>query len=310
MESNMGRVSSLRLKNSDCMIAAWISADQFLVSGRSGSDNGIEGLFMSIVSKSPIISFKLFFILVNLATISGSMTARHHQMFYFLDGTHIFQAGNSLFRVHASILGDKSLAFRDMFAASQGTKLEQVDGSTDDKPICVPSQVSKSAFELFLSVCYNKWRPDVLKICNNAVIQLLELSDMYLCKDARVYAVHHLQWQPHINDINDNEFHAVGSVVWNTMFKVKERLDVHRQIIACEAPPMVHVGTCTKQKLCEDDWKQLWWNRMGRFLLDGQNPQPYKDAIKHFKKLDIREINLDCWKAVLYIVKACSAFRS
>ncbi|KAG2120486.1 uncharacterized protein F5147DRAFT_562476 [Suillus discolor] len=224
-----------------------------------------------------------------------------------------------------------------MFAASQGTQLEQVDGSTDDKPICVPSQVSESAFELFLSVCYNK--PDVLKICNKAVIQLLELSDMYLCKDARVYAVHHLQRQrysleptqlislalkynvkeilPHaierlvsarINDISDDEFRAVGSVVWNTMFKVKERLDVHRRIIACEAPPMVHAGTCTKQKLCEDDWKQLWWNGMGRFLLDGRNPQPYKDAVERFEKLDIGEINLDCWKAVLYIVKARSAF--
>ncbi|KAG1886263.1 hypothetical protein F4604DRAFT_1917996 [Suillus subluteus] len=116
-------------------------------------------------------------------------------MFYFSDATHVFQAGSSLFRVHTSILRDKSLAFQDMFAASQGTQLEQVDGSADDKPICVRSQVSKSAFELFLSVCYNKWRPDVLKIPNNAVIQLLELSDMYLCKDACVYAVHHLQWQ-------------------------------------------------------------------------------------------------------------------
>ncbi|KAG1886262.1 hypothetical protein F4604DRAFT_1572178, partial [Suillus subluteus] len=99
-----------------------------------------------------------------------------------------------------------------------------------------------------------------------------------------------------------------GSVVWNTMFKVKERLNVHHRIIACETPPMVHVGTCTKQNRCEEDWKQLWWNRMGRFLLDGRNPQPYKDAVERFEKLDIGEINLDCWRAVLYIVKAQSAF--
>jgi hypothetical protein len=43
-----------------------------------------------------------------------------------------------------------------MFAASQGTQFQEVDGSTDDKPICVPLQVSKATFELFLSVCYNK----------------------------------------------------------------------------------------------------------------------------------------------------------
>ncbi|KAG1840787.1 hypothetical protein C8R48DRAFT_620727 [Suillus tomentosus] len=224
-----------------------------------------------------------------------------------------------------------------MFAASQGTQFQEVDGSADDKPICVPLQVSESAFELFLSVCYNK--PDVLKIPNNTVIQLLELSDMYICKDARVYAVRHLQRQrysleptqlislalkynikdffPHaferlvsarINDISDEERHTVGSIVWNTMFKVKERLDVHRRIIACEAPPMVHAATCMKKTRCEEDWKQLWWNGMGRFLLDGRNPQPYKDAMERFEKLDIGEINLDCWKAVLYTVKAQSAF--
>ncbi|KAG1906593.1 uncharacterized protein F5891DRAFT_1101148 [Suillus fuscotomentosus] len=162
---------------------------------------------------------------------------------------------------------------------------------------------------------------------------------MYLCKDARVYAVHHLQRQrysleptqlislalkynikdffPHaferlvsarINDISDEERHMVGSIVWNTMFKVKECLDVHRRIIACEAPPMVHAATCMKQTRCEEDWKQLWWNGMGRFLLDGRNPQPYKDAVERFEKLDIGEINLDCWKAVLYTVKAQSTF--
>jgi hypothetical protein len=58
--------------------------------------------------------------------------------------------------VHTSILGDKSLAFWDMFAASQGTQFQEVDGSADDKPICVPSQVSEAAFELFLSVFCNK----------------------------------------------------------------------------------------------------------------------------------------------------------
>ncbi|KIK39206.1 hypothetical protein CY34DRAFT_25364 [Suillus luteus UH-Slu-Lm8-n1] len=208
-----------------------------------------------------------------MATLANHLTGRDSDISSNSESVLLASgAGNSLFRVHASILGDKSLAFQDMFAASQGTKLEQVDGSTDDKPICVPLQVSESAFELFLSVCYNK--PDVLKICNKAVIQLLKLSDMYLCKDAGI----------------------------------KERLDVHCWIIACEAPPMVHVGTCTRQKSYKDDWKQLWWNGIGRFLLDGRNPQPYKDAIECFKKLDIREINLDCWKAVLYIVKACSAF--
>ncbi|KAG1847012.1 hypothetical protein DFJ58DRAFT_843329 [Suillus subalutaceus] len=163
MESNTGRVSSVCSKNLDGMIAIWICADQFLVSGRSGSDNSNEGLKLGGASKTAGGNGGLM-VLIFVFTLysshpsnyrSDSITIRHYQMLYFSDGTHVFQAGSSLFRVHASILGDKSLAFRDMFAASQGAQLKQVDGSADDKPICVPSQMH----------------------------------------DARVYAVHHLQRQ-------------------------------------------------------------------------------------------------------------------
>ncbi|KAG2068203.1 hypothetical protein BDR04DRAFT_1103716, partial [Suillus decipiens] len=31
-------------------------------------------------------------------------------------------------------------------------------------------------------------------------------------------------------------------------------------VIAWEVLPMVHAATCMKQKRCEEDWKQLWWN--------------------------------------------------
>ncbi|KAG2073144.1 hypothetical protein BDR04DRAFT_1095349 [Suillus decipiens] len=32
-------------------------------------------------------------------------------------------------------------------------------------------------------------------------------------------------------------------------------------------PIIVHAGTCTKQKRCEENWKELWWNRMNIFNL-------------------------------------------
>ncbi|KAG2071537.1 hypothetical protein BDR04DRAFT_1097998 [Suillus decipiens] len=34
------------------------------------------------------------------------------------------------------------------------------------------------------------------------------------------------------------------------------------KVIAWEVPFIVHAGTCTKQKRCEENWKELWWNRM------------------------------------------------
>ena len=32
--------------------------------------------------------------------------------------------------------------------------------------------------------------------------------------------------------------------------------------------------------ISDEDWHAIWWNGMGRFLLDGRNPQPYGEAVK------------------------------
>jgi len=69
----------------------------------------------------------------------------------------LHQAGQYLFKVHASILGDKSESFHDMFDVNLEATTQQIDGQTEDSPILVPPLVSKMAFELFISVCYNKY---------------------------------------------------------------------------------------------------------------------------------------------------------
>lgn len=67
------------------------------------------------------------------------------------------QAGQYLFKVYASVLADKSESFRDMFDANLEATTHQIDGQTEDSPILVPPSVSETAFELFISVCYNKY---------------------------------------------------------------------------------------------------------------------------------------------------------
>lgn len=61
---------------------------------------------------------------------------------------------NLLFKVHQSVLCDKSIFFNDMF--NMHAELSPIDGQSDDKPIVLPAQVTEGVFELFLSVCYNK----------------------------------------------------------------------------------------------------------------------------------------------------------
>ncbi|KAG2068503.1 hypothetical protein BDR04DRAFT_1103148 [Suillus decipiens] len=52
------------------------------------------------------------------------------------------------------------------------------------------------------------------------------------------------------------------SLALTSVVQVKERLDVHHRVIAWEVSYIVHAGTYTKQKRCEEDWKELWWNRI------------------------------------------------
>jgi len=64
------------------------------------------------------------------------------------------QVQNVLFKVHQSVLSDKSIAFKQMFGATEDCGVITLDGHTDDKPL--PPPVTEAGFELFLSVCYNK----------------------------------------------------------------------------------------------------------------------------------------------------------
>ncbi|KAG2125209.1 hypothetical protein BD769DRAFT_1313399, partial [Suillus cothurnatus] len=76
----------------------------------------------------------------------------------------------------------------------------------------------------------------------------------------------------------------LGFEVWNAFVDLKELLDEHNRIVACEEPPIIeHSSCCTDNTACFIDWRQLWWNSMARFLLDGRNPQKFYDAIERFQ---------------------------
>ena len=111
------------------------------------------------------------------------------------------------------------------------------------------------------------------------------------------------------DNLTSDEYTSVGPVVWAHILKAQERIQLHRRIVACEPPPMVHVSACTNNDECADDWKQLWWNGMGRFLLDGRNPQPYRDAIQRFEGMVTGRVSVECWKAMMVLVKTQLAFR-
>ncbi|KIJ16907.1 hypothetical protein PAXINDRAFT_10614 [Paxillus involutus ATCC 200175] len=225
-------------------------------------------------------------------------------MFFYNDGTHIFRAGRFLFKVHASILADKSESFHDMFGANLEATTPQIDGGTEDTPILVPPSVSEDAFELFISVCYNKWRPDTANVSDDVIVQLLDLSRQYICRDAQNYAIQRLSErrtaiQPsrllsismeynivplftysferlvkaRFDNLTADEYTMVGPAVWAAILKVKELVNLNHHIVACEPPPMIHVTACTKHERCAHDWKQLWWNEGLQSIHTGRAPE-------------------------------------
>ncbi|KAH7919857.1 hypothetical protein BV22DRAFT_1022256 [Leucogyrophana mollusca] len=227
-----------------------------------------------------------------------------------------------------------------MFSTVGDGQLPELDGASDDKPI-VLEQIKSSVFELFFM--YLLWKVCGLGMSfasDNAVIELLQMSDLYMSQRAREFAIQHIsnrkfhhnplqllslasryqvatlftfafkQVVPlRFSSIPLEDRRTIDSVVWAALFEVKERLDEHRRIVACEEPPMIHAPGCSNPDQCAADWHQLWWNGMGRFLLDGRNPQPYDDAVTRFEKLEIGEIDDDCWNGMLDIVKRNGAFK-
>lgn len=47
---------------------------------------------------------------------------------------------------------------------------------------------------------------------------------------------------------------------------------------------------------------------MGRYLLDGRNPQPYHSAVSQFEGVSYGSMDLECWRAMVALVKEGKAF--
>ncbi|KAG2336726.1 hypothetical protein BDR05DRAFT_1005610 [Suillus weaverae] len=112
-----------------------------------------------------------------------------------------------------------------------------------------------------------------------------------------------------IRDIPGPVQRKLGFQVWNAFVDAKELLDEHRRIVACEEPPLIeHVVCCTDNTACSIDWRQLWWNSMARFLLDGRNPQFFREAVDRLQELGSEIGSRECWKMLLPTVKKGTAF--
>ncbi|KAG1875466.1 hypothetical protein DFJ58DRAFT_650269, partial [Suillus subalutaceus] len=101
----------------------------------------------------------------------------------------------------------------------------------------------------------------------------------------------------------------LGNDMFTTLVYVQAALEEHRRIVAAEEPKiLMHTSNCQDPVGCNEDWHAIWWNGMARFLLDGRNPQPYREAVKCFKDLQFGRVSGGCKELMFKIIGEGAAF--
>ncbi|KAG1830107.1 hypothetical protein EV424DRAFT_1315804 [Suillus variegatus] len=221
----------------------------------------------------------------------------------------------------------------------ENSRQPEVDGMCDEKPIHL-NGISRETFELFLEFTFRRY-VDILCFYIDELSKFLRFCDMYQCSHAHEFVISRIssaryRFHPaklinlaikyHVRSIFPYAFqqlaetpiteltHAhrelMGNEVFLNVIYVQAALDSHRRIVAAEEPKiLMHSNECQDPTGCNEDWHAIWWNGMGRFLLDGRNPQPYDDAVKRFKELQFGRVSEGCKDLMFKILNQGAAFK-
>ena len=112
-----------------------------------------------------------------------------------------------------------------------------------------------------------------------------------------------------LTDISSSHQALMGNDLFIMLVYAKTILDHHCCLVAVEEPPIqTHADECHNPRECAEDWHTAWWNGMGWFLLDGQNPQSFNDAVRHFREMRFDWMSSGYQNHMLHIVECCDGF--
>ncbi|KIJ13076.1 hypothetical protein PAXINDRAFT_117517 [Paxillus involutus ATCC 200175] len=213
------------------------------------------------------------------------------------------------------------------------------EGKNDSNPILLP-ELSTSTFDLFVEHHFGYPRPGG-KYTNEELEKFIVFCDKYQCPQTKVFVAHRLDatsWRFHpaqlmgfavtynipglfqiafqklteipITQLTREHRGMMGPEVFTRLVYAKAILDEHCRIVAAEEPRILtHADDCCDPASCEEDWHSVWWNGMGRFLLDGRNPQPYGEAIKRFKEMHFGRVGEGCKEVMFRFIEQGTAFK-
>ncbi|KAG1757920.1 hypothetical protein EDB19DRAFT_1623036 [Suillus lakei] len=224
-----------------------------------------------------------------------------------------------------------------MFAATETAGLEEIDGKSDEKPIHLDDTMWEM-FELFLEHTFGRLCAGQYSI--EELSNFLHFCNMYQCSHTWKFVIScihstHFHFHPTqlinlaiqyntgaifpftfkqlvdtpITQLTAQHWELIGNNIFTTLVYVQAALEEHRHIVAAEEPKiLMHTSDCQDPVACNEDWHTIWWNGMARFLLDRRNPQPYREAIKHFKDLQFGHVSGGCKELMLKIIEHGAAF--
>jgi len=264
--------------------------------------------------------------------------ASRHPKYYFDDiGCHIFRVEDTLYRLSMGTLCRHSEVLADMFKAG---KEDLNEGQSDDNPITIP-QLLSSTFDLFIGHHFGFPRTGY-KYTKEELNAFLAFCDKYECEATKEFVgscVGVASWRFHSAELMElaityrlpNLFRMafkgltersliqltkpqramIGQDVFMSLALAKTVLDEHCRIVAAEEPRIsAHADDCQDPSSCEMDWHCVWWNGMGRLLLDGRNPQPYDDAVKCFKsEVQFGRMGRGCRDMMFQVLDEGEAFK-
>ncbi|KAI6017255.1 hypothetical protein PISMIDRAFT_29524 [Pisolithus microcarpus 441] len=197
-----------------------------------------------------------------------------------------------------------------------------LEGKSDE--CAIPLQDRKATFDLFPDHIYGHvGSTDTYSY--EELRSLLELVQKYCCAETRPNLIklghdfHIPQVFSHgfmnllkipLKEISKEHHLLIGEEVFVAFVYAKAMLDEHCRIVACEEPVILsHASDCGNLTACQEDWHAVWWNGMGRFLLDGRNLQPFSDAIKHFREMQFGRMGHGCQQLMFQVLNHGVAFR-
>ncbi|KAJ7042187.1 hypothetical protein C8F04DRAFT_1252165 [Mycena alexandri] len=267
------------------------------------------------------------------------MAQRSLNFYDIANGQHVFRVKNTLYKFDVVALSRNSEFFKNMFELSTAT-------SSDLDPIVLPDNFFEWEFEIFALIAYGRPPAPDSQVWPKAgkasplLLRLLELSRFLMSPPTRTMALnlikarsftfppallihlsfeygtkvlfiaafHRLASSP-LRDLTADDVNNIGMEVFVALAKVKELTQRHRHVVAAEEPIIeAHSSMCANNLACERDWHGVWWNGMGRFLLDGRNALSWTESVERFEAVEFGEMDADCRAKMLKLTRTGDAY--